>query len=107
MNHMGILRLAPLLLASAMPLLAQRPAGAPPRVPAAASLIRETDLRRDLFILAGPGMRGREAGTPDELRASMWLAEQMRRIRVVPFGEDSSWFQWFNMRRTVVSTMAS
>jgi Zn-dependent M28 family amino/carboxypeptidase len=97
-----------LLLVSAAPLLAQGPAaGTTLRLPAAASRIRESDLRRDLFLLAGPGMRGREAGTPDELRASMWLAERMRGIGLVPFGADSSWFQWFDMRRTVVSTAAS
>jgi hypothetical protein len=37
----------------------------------------------------------------------MWLAERMRRIGVRPFGEDSSFFQWFDMRRTMVSTVAS
>ena len=86
-------------------MLAQQSAS--PRLPAAASRIREGDLRRDLALLAGPGMRGREAGTPDEMRASMWLAEQMRLIGLAPFGEDSSWFQWFAMRRSAVSTAAS
>ena len=105
---MRITRLVTLFLACATPLLAQQPAaGGTPRLPAAASRIRDSDLRRDLALLAGPGMRGREAGTPDELRASMWLAEQMRRIGLVPSGEDSSWFQWFAMRRTAVATAAS
>ena len=80
----------------AMPLCAQ-----PPR---ALSEIREVDLKRDLFAMAGPSMRGREAGTLDELRASMWVAEEMRKIGLTPKGEDGSWFQWWNMRRTRIST---
>ena len=36
--------------------------------------IRSEDLRRDIFFLASDAMRGREAGTLDELRASVWLA---------------------------------
>jgi hypothetical protein len=90
----------------AWPLLAQSPAAAP-TPPAAVSEIREADLRRDLYFLAGASMRGREAGTPDEMRASMWLAEEMRKIGLEPFGEDGGWFQWWNMRRTTVSSSAS
>lgn len=101
-----------LKLAGLLPLLLAWPAPAqnmptPVAPPAALTAIREADLRRDLFALAGPHMRGREAGTPDEMRASMWIAEQLRRIGVSPFGEDSSWFQWFNVRRTAVATAAS
>ena len=36
------------------------------------SAIREADLKRDLFAFASDGMRGREAGTVDEMRASVW-----------------------------------
>jgi hypothetical protein len=61
--------------------------------------IREADLRRDLFLLAGDDMRGREAGTLDELRASVWLAEQARAAGLQPAGEDGTWYQWFSLRR--------
>jgi Zn-dependent M28 family amino/carboxypeptidase len=37
----------------------------------------------------------------------MWLAEQYRRIGLVPAGEDGSWFQWFDIVRTRVSSAAS
>jgi Zn-dependent M28 family amino/carboxypeptidase len=83
------------------PLLAQ---GAPTRPPAAYSLIKESDLRRDEYAMAGDAMRGREAGSLDEMRASMWVADQMRQIGLKPGGEDSSYFQWWNMRRTRIST---
>jgi hypothetical protein len=76
-------------------------------VPAAIREIREADLRRDLFAMASPAMRGREGGTLDEMRASMWVAEQYRRIGLTPAGEDGSWFQWFNIVRTRVSLASS
>lgn len=77
------------------------------RPPAAMSVIREADLKRDMYALAGDEMRGREAGTLDEMRASMWLAEEMRKIGLVPRGEGGSWFQWWNMRRTRISNSTS
>ena len=76
-------------------------------LPAAYSAIREADLRRDVTNMAGPGMRGREGGTIDEMRASMWMAEQYRRIGLKPAGDDSSWFQWFDITRTRVSVTSS
>jgi hypothetical protein len=80
---------------------------APVPTPAAIQTIREQDLRRDLFTMAGDATRGREAGTLDEMRASMWTAEQLRSIGLDPMGEDGTYFQWFNMRRTRVSTIGS
>jgi hypothetical protein len=75
--------------------------------PAAMSVIREADLKRDMYAMAGDEMRGREAGTLDEMRASMWVAEEMRKIGLVPRGDGGSWFQWWNMRRTRISTISS
>lgn len=96
----------PALLAPLTPLVlsAQAKAGA---VPAAMSVIKQADLKRDLYEMAGPAMRGREAGTLDEMRASMWTADMLRKIGVAPAGTDGSYFQWFNMRRTRVSTVST
>ena len=74
------------------------------KAPAAMSVITEADLKRDLYILASDAMRGREAGTPDELRASAWIAGQLRNIGVEPMGDDGTYFQWWNMRRTRLGT---
>jgi Zn-dependent M28 family amino/carboxypeptidase len=76
-------------------------------LPAGYSAIREADLRRDVGEMASPGMRGREGGTVDEMRASIWVAEQYRRIGLKPVGEDGTYFQWFDMTRTRVSVTAS
>src|SRR5439155_16400244 len=59
-----------------------------PMQPPAMDAIREDDLRRDIFFLAGDAMRGREAGTLDEMRASMWLAERAREAGLEPAGDD-------------------
>ena len=75
------------------PLVAQTsasPKGRRSELPAAYAAIREADLRRDVGEMASPAMRGREGGTIDEMRASMWVAEQYRRIGLKPMGDDGT-----------------
>ena len=72
----------------------------------ALAAIREADLKRDLFALAADKYRGREGGTLDELRASTWLAEQIRAIGLLPAGDDGTYFQWFNLQRTRLSKVS-
>ncbi|MEP6992693.1 MAG: M28 family peptidase [bacterium] len=105
MRHIVSL-LLPFVLAA--PLAAQKATPATlPKVPSAIDAIHEADIRHDVYTLASDEMRGREAGTIDEMHASMWLAEEMRKIGLVPKGDMGSWFQWWNMRRTRVSTISS
>jgi Zn-dependent M28 family amino/carboxypeptidase len=94
----------PLLLIG-VPLVAQGATKAAklPVVPIAISAIKEADLKRDLYAMAGPEMRGREAGTLDEMRASVWVADQMRAIGLKPLGDMGTYYQWWNMRRTRIS----
>jgi hypothetical protein len=77
------------------------------QAPAALKAIREADIRRDMEVLGGDALRGREAGTIDEMRASVWVADEMRSIGLQPLGDMGSWFQWWNMRRTRVSSISS
>lgn len=67
--------------------------------PPALDAISAADLRRDLHVLAGAGMRGREAGTADELRAAHWIAERARDAGLEPAGADGTYLQVFSMRR--------
>jgi hypothetical protein len=85
--------------------LVAQPVAAPS--PRAMRAIREADLRRDLFAMASPAMRGREGGTLDEMKASIWVAEQYRQLGLAPMGEDGTYFQWFSIVRTRVSVTAS
>jgi len=76
------------------------PDGAPPALAA----ITDGDLRRDLLALAGDSMRGREAGTLDELRASVWVADRAREAGLLPAGDDGTYFQFWPMRRIRVAS---
>ncbi|MDB4913823.1 MAG: peptidase family protein [Gemmatimonadetes bacterium] len=95
-----------LLLAAPLGAQSTKPL-AVPRPPAAMSAIREADLKRDLYAMAGDDMRGREAGTLDEMRASVWSADEMAKAGLKPFGEGGTWYQWWNMRRTRISSTSS
>jgi hypothetical protein len=94
-------------LGTALSLLAANTASAQAaRAPAAIpglDRITNADIKRDIFKLAGDEFRGREAGTLDELRASMWVADQARAIGLEPAGEDGTYFQWWPMRRIRLS----
>src|SRR6185503_19268379 len=48
-----------------------------------------------------------EAGTIDEMRASVWVADEMEKIGLQPLGDMGSWFQWWNMRRTRIASISS
>ncbi|MEP6832984.1 MAG: M28 family peptidase [Gemmatimonas sp.] len=112
MRSSGLLCLLAVIGSPVMPAAAQAPAkkavsAAGGGVPAAMSVIKEADLKKDLYAMASLDMRGREAGTLDELRASMWVADELRKIGVKPAGTDGSYFQWWNMRRTRISMISS
>ena len=69
--------------------------------------IREADIKRDLFALAGDTMRGREAGTIDEMTASAWVAERAREAGLQPAGDNGTYFQFFPLERMRVSTSST
>ncbi len=53
--------------------------------------------------MASDDMRGRRAGSADELRAAAWVAEQARKAGLLPAGEDSTYFQFFPIHRVRVA----
>jgi len=69
--------------------------------------IREADLKRDLFALSGDAMRGREAGTIDEMTASAWVAERAREAGLQPAGDNGTYFQFFPLERLRVSSSST
>jgi len=69
--------------------------------------IREADIKADLFALAGDAMRGREAGTLDEMTASAWVAERAREAGLQPAGDNGTYFQFFPLERMRVSAGSS
>ncbi|MBL7696624.1 MAG: M28 family peptidase [Chitinophagaceae bacterium] len=69
----------------------------------AIAAIRPSELERDLKELTDDHFRGREAGTPDELKASVWLAEKAREAGLSPAGDDGTFFQFFSLQRNKIS----
>lgn len=67
------------------------------------SAIKEADLKRDLYAMAGDHFRGRESGTLDEMKVSVWLAEQAGAAGLKPAGDDGTYFQFFNLIRNRIS----
>ncbi|HEX8725937.1 MAG TPA: M28 family peptidase [Gemmatimonadaceae bacterium] len=88
-------------LCAAVPAVAQQ--ATVPIPPAAMQLIRRSDLKADLYYLASDAMRGREAGTIDELHGAMWEAKRAREAGLVPAGDDGTFLQWWSMKRTLLS----
>ena len=88
-----------------MTLLGAQPASgqAARKIAPALDAITAADLRRDMFAMAGDPMRGREAGTLDEMRAAAWVAERAREAGLKPAGDDGTFFQWWPLRRTRLS----
>ena len=68
------------------------------QLPAIAA-IRPSELEADLFEMAGDHFRGREAGTLDELKVSVWLADKAKQAGLLPAGDDGTYFQFFSLIR--------
>lgn len=63
------------------------------------SAIKESDLKKDMYELAADQFWGREAGTLDELKVSMWLADKAKEAGMSPAGDHGTFFQFFDMYR--------
>lgn len=75
--------------------------------PPGLNLIRMDDLKKDLYELADAHFNGRSAGTLDELKASMWMAERYRAIGLKPAGDDGTYFQYFSLWRNHIADNSS
>ena len=60
---------------------------------ATAAAITEADLRARLYAYAADSMLGREAGTPGNVKATDYIAAELRRIGLEPAGENGGYFQ--------------
>lgn len=68
------------------------------------SAITDKDLRTDMYQMAGDHFNGREAGTLDELKVSMWLANKAKEAGMAPLGDDGTYFQFFDLYRHQVTS---
>ena len=61
--------------------------------PATSPAITAGDLKTRLYIFADDSMRGRGAGTPDNLRGTAYIERELRKLGVEPGGENGTYFQ--------------
>ena len=68
--------------------------------------ITPADLRTRLYIFADDSMRGRAAGTADNLRGAAYIEREAKRLGLEPGGENGTYFQDVPLtsRRVVVSS---
>jgi Zn-dependent M28 family amino/carboxypeptidase len=64
--------------------------------------IRQTDLRADLFFLAGDGMRGRLTNTPENALAADWIKARFERLGLKPEGARDSYYQAYNLMTATI-----
>src|SRR5690242_9543921 len=76
---------------AAMPVTGQLPlkyAG-----PATSAAISAQDLMTRLYVYADDSLQGREAGTIGHMKATAYIADQVRKLGLVPAGDNGTYFQ--------------
>ena len=64
--------------------------------------IVELDLRTRLGWLAADARQGRDTISPEAVTASQWIADEWRRLGLLPKGTDGTWFQPFQVPQPVL-----
>jgi len=69
--------------------------------------ITACDLMTRLYIYSADSMRGREAGTPDAMRATAWIEQEVRRLGLRPAGDNGTYFQAMPVSARIVSSTST
>ncbi|MEP6620991.1 MAG: M28 family peptidase [bacterium] len=69
--------------------------------------ITACDLMTRLYIYAADSMRGREAGTPDAIRATGWIEREVRKLQLRPAGDNGTYFQNMPVSARMVSSTST
>jgi len=96
-----------LLFISIALLTASHTTGQSNKIPPALTAIKEEDLKKDLYALAGDHFRGREAGTLDELKVAVWWANILLSAGLQPAGDDGTYFQYFSLWRNRIAATST
>src|SRR5205085_11697116 len=65
------------------------------------------DLMTRLYIYAADSMRGREAGSPDAIRATAYIEREVRRLGLKPAGDNGTYFQNMPVSARIVTPASS
>ena len=69
--------------------------------------ITACDLMTRLYTYAADSMRGREAGTPDNIRATAYIEREVRRLGLRPAGDNGTYFQYMPVTARVATDASS
>jgi len=69
--------------------------------------ITPCDLMTRLYIYAADSMRGREAGTPDAIRATAYIEHEVKRLGLKPAGDHGTYFQYMPVTARQLSAASS
>ena len=61
--------------------------------PSTSAAISAQDLMTRLYVYADDSLQGREAGTVGHMKATAYIADQVRRLGLVPAGDNGTYFQ--------------
>jgi len=75
--------------------------------PATVADITPCDLMTRLYIYAADSMRGREAGTPDAIRATAYIEREVRRLGLKPAGDNGTYFQYLPVTTRSLASRSS
>lgn len=87
---MRLHRLATVLLLCT-PLIAQT--SSDKQLSRATELIREQDIRGDIYFLASDALKGRNSTSPEDRVATEFIASEFLRLSLKPMGDDGTYFQ--------------
>jgi hypothetical protein len=83
-------------LAAASPLIAQ----SRPTIQRAVETISATHFRAGVGALSDDSMRGRDTPSPELEKTALWVAAEFRRLHLRPAGDQGSYLQRFQLRRS-------
>ena len=72
-----------------------------------AAAITARDLMTRLYIFADDSMMGREAGTLGNVKGTDYIAAEVKRLGLVPAGDNGTWFQTIPLKTRVVDSTST
>jgi hypothetical protein len=102
-------RACPLLIALSLPLTLQAQSALPLKHPPQPTVAAITpgDLATRLYIFSDDSMQGREAGTPGNVKGTAYIAAELKRLGLVPGGDDGTYFQTIPLKTRTFDTTST
>src|SRR5712692_1458867 len=98
-----------LLVALFVPLALQAQSALPPKRPPQPTVAAITagDLATRLYIFSDDSMQGREAGTAGNVKGTAYIAAELKRLGLVPGGDDGTYFQTIPLKTRTLDTTST